>query len=158
MNLERAIAIAVDGHRGAVDKAGAPYILHPLRVMMALSTEEERIVGVLHDVPEDTATTFDDLRREGFSEAVLTALAAVTKTPADEAPETATAEARDRLYFAFVARAAGHPIARRVKIADIRDNLDASRMNRVTPRDAERLDRYVRALRFLETGVLPDRA
>lgn len=155
MNLERAIEIAVEGHKGAVDKAGAPYIMHPLRVMMALSTDEERIVGVLHDVPEDTATTLEDLRREGFSETVLAALTAVTKTPADEAPGRATAEERDRLYFRFVARAAENPLARRVKMADIRDNLDASRMTRVSQHDAERLDRYVRALRFLETGISP---
>src|SRR6202034_2035323 len=77
--LERAIAIAVEGHSGQVDKAGEPYILHPLRVMLNCATAEERIVGVLHDVVEDCpGWTFERLREEGFSDTVLTALDAVT--------------------------------------------------------------------------------
>lgn len=65
-SLERAIAIAARAHEGQVDKAGMPYILHPLRVMLAVRTPEERIVAVLHDVLEDTAVSIEDLRAEGF--------------------------------------------------------------------------------------------
>ena len=66
MNLERAIEIAVEAHKGAKDKGGNPYVLHPLRVMLSLRTEEERMVGVLHDVVEDSEWTFQQLVAEGF--------------------------------------------------------------------------------------------
>ena len=75
--LERAIAIAATAHTGQVDKGGAPYILHPLKVMLRMNTLEERIVAVLHDVVEDCGVSLDDLRGEGFSEEVLAAIAAV---------------------------------------------------------------------------------
>ena len=85
MNLQRAIEIAAEAHRGQTDKAGAPYLLHPLRVMMPLETDDERIVGVLHDVVEDgPGWTFKRLEEEGFSPTVLDALRLVTKRPEDE--------------------------------------------------------------------------
>jgi len=84
MNLERAIEIAVSAHKGAVDKGGQPYILHPLAVMMSLKTDAEKIVGVLHDVVEDTDWTFEALKQEGFSEDIIEALQSVTKS--DKAP------------------------------------------------------------------------
>jgi (p)ppGpp synthase/HD superfamily hydrolase len=138
MNLARAIEIAVAAHRGQTDKSGAPYILHPLRVMFALATDEERIVGVLHDVVEDSAWTLAQLAAEGFSPTVLAAVEAVTRSP-DDAD-----------YAAFIARAASTPIARAVKRADLLDNLNASRLSRVGPAEAERLDRYLLALAALD--------
>src|SRR5271156_7208944 len=79
-NLERAIAIAAEAHAGQVDKAGAPYVLHPLRMMLRVSSLDERIVAVLHDVCEDCpGWTFDRLRAEGFSDHIIEALDAVTK-------------------------------------------------------------------------------
>lgn len=140
-DLERAIAISVDAHRGAVDKAGAPYILHPLRVMLAQTTNEARIVGVLHDVVEDSAWTLEALRDEGFSETVLQALAAVTKRP-DE-------KVSDEGYERFVRRAATHPIGRTVKLADLQDNADLSRIAEPTPKDVARVARYRRAIAAL---------
>ena len=131
--LERAIEIAARAHAGQVDKAGQPYILHPLRVMLAVRGDRSRIVAVLHDVVEDTSWTFEELREAGFSEEILDALGAVTKREGEE-------------YFAFVARAASNPVARPVKVADIRDNLDLSRITQPTARDHERLDRYRAAL------------
>ena len=78
--LERAIAIAAEAHAGQFDKGGNPYILHPMRVMLSLRTEEEQIVGVLHDVCEDCpGWDLERLRREGFSETIVVALASVTK-------------------------------------------------------------------------------
>jgi (p)ppGpp synthase/HD superfamily hydrolase len=65
--LERAIEIAVEAHKGQVDKGGSPYILHPLRVMMSVNGESEKIVAVLHDVVEDSVWTFDALLAEGFA-------------------------------------------------------------------------------------------
>lgn len=132
-SLEKAIAIAARAHEGQVDKAGMPYILHPLRVMMAVRTSEERIVAVLHDVLEDTDVSLDDLRAQGFSERVLTALGSVTKREGEEYPE-------------FVQRAIADPIGRRVKLADLLDNSDLSRIPNPTPRDLERMKRYRRAI------------
>jgi (p)ppGpp synthase/HD superfamily hydrolase len=136
--LERAISIAAEAHAGQADKAGERYILHPLRVMLALSTDDERIVGVLHDVVEDCAGwSFDRLRAEGFSEAVVSGIAAVTRNS-------------DEDYFAFVRRAAQHPIGRTVKLADLRDNSNFERIAKPSAADRERLDRYRRAIDMLD--------
>ena len=87
MNLERAVSIAVAAHKGQTEKAGAPYILHPLRVMQSLDTDLERIVGVLHDVVEDgPGWSFERLEAEGFGADVIEALRLVTKRPAGNAP------------------------------------------------------------------------
>jgi (p)ppGpp synthase/HD superfamily hydrolase len=134
--LERAIAIAAAAHAGQVDKSGAPYILHPLRVMLRLQTDEERIVAVLHDVVEDCDWSIDDLRAEGFSPAVLRGIDSVTKREGED-------------YDAFVARAAADPIGRRVKLADLHDNSDPTRIANPTDRDRARLEKYQRAIRFL---------
>ena len=72
--LERAIALAAQAHEGQVDKAGAPYILHPLRMMLSVDTPEARVAAVLHDVVEDTPVSLEELRVEGFSEAVIGAV------------------------------------------------------------------------------------
>ncbi|HNR37929.1 MAG TPA: HD domain-containing protein [Acidobacteriota bacterium] len=137
-SLERAIEIAARGHAGQTDKAGAPYILHPLRVMLRLETLEERIAGVLHDVIEDCGWTLDSLRAEGFSETVLAALAAVTKR-AGEA------------YEDFVLRAAAHPVGRRVKLADLEDNCDLARIAAPTDRDRARIEKYRRAIALIRS-------
>jgi hypothetical protein len=137
--LARAIEIAVTAHAGQTDKAGAPYVLHPLRVMLALQGDTDRIVGVLHDVIEDCpGWTPDRLRGEGFSDAVLDALAHVTKLPGGED------------YPAFIARCCRNPVARRVKRADLLDNLDVRRLPEVTERDRQRLNRYLAALEQLD--------
>ncbi len=140
--LERAIALAVESHAGQVDKAGYPYILHPLRVMLSQTSTEQRIVGVLHDVVEDCDVSFDDLETMGFSTAVIEALRAVTKRPEEEGS--------DEGYRAFVVRAAANPIGRRVKKADLLDNLDITRLRELTEKDSRRVSRYLRALRYLK--------
>lgn len=135
--LERAIAIAAMAHAGQVDKAGQPYILHPLRVMLRMEDELERIVAVLHDVVEDTPVTLEQLAREGFSEEILQAIEALTKRPGET-----------RLQAAV--RAAQHPVARRVKLADVADNMDLSRIPNPTEQDYARLQEY-EAVRLLLT-------
>ena len=144
MNLQRAIEIAVEAHRSQSDKAGAPYILHPLRVMMSVETEEERIVAVLHDVVEDgPGWTFERLEEEGFPSLVIDALRLVTKRPEDQGDD-------EESYLRFVLRTLTNPMARRVKIADIRDNLNATRLKDLTEKDRLRMNRYLAALRVLE--------
>lgn len=131
--LERAIAIAAKAHEGQIDKAGAPYILHPLRVMLRVATNEERITAVLHDVVEDCGVSLEALRAGGFSGIVIDAIDSVTMRP--EGP-----------YETFVRRAASNPIGRRVKLADLEDNSDLSRIAKPTPRDHERIAKYRRAI------------
>lgn len=147
--LEHAIAIAAKAHAGVLDKASAPYILHPLRVMLRMQTDEERIVAVLHDVVEDTGWTFDQLAAEGFSRAVLDALESVTKRPEDEdGPSDDTASKLER-YMGFIARAARNEIGRKVKVADLEDNMDLSRIADPTAKDFARVAKYRRAADFL---------
>jgi (p)ppGpp synthase/HD superfamily hydrolase len=139
-DLEEAIRIAAEAHRGQRDRAGAPYILHPLRMMLRMRTDAERIAAVLHDVVEDTAWTLDDLRARGFPAGVLAAVDALTRRPGEA-------------YDAFVERAAAHPVARRVKLVDLEDNLDLRRLDAVTADDLERIDRYLRAFRRLSADA-----
>lgn len=152
-SLSRAIEIAVEAHAGAVDKAGAPYILHPLRVMLSLESEVERIVGVLHDVVEDggPAWTFERLAFEGFSEEVIEALGSVSKLPENEDVYGDSIETKRDRYLAFVRRAGANPVGRRVKLADLEDNLNVSRLPQVDPKDAARLSKYLDARRLLCT-------
>jgi (p)ppGpp synthase/HD superfamily hydrolase len=134
--LEDAIQIAVAAHRGQRDKNGAEYILHPLRVMFRLRNENEMIVAILHDVVEDSDWTIEALRGRGFPEEILAAVDALTRRS-------------EETYEQFVDRAAAHPLARRVKLADLEDNMDARRMREVGTREAERLNRYLAAWRKL---------
>jgi len=136
--LERAIAIAATAHAGQVDKGGAPYILHPLKVMLRMTTLEERIVAVLHDVVEDCGISLDDLRKEGFSEEVLSAIESVTKVPGES-------------YEDFVERAAQNPIGRAVKLADLEENSDLSRIASPSWEELERIEKYRRAIGRLRT-------
>lgn len=139
--LERAIAIAVENHAGQVDKAGAPYVLHPLRVMHQMDTESEQIVAVLHDVVEDTGTTFDELRQEGFDDEVLEGIDSVTRRDEES-------------YDDFILRAAANPIGYKVKMADLLDNLDMRRIKQATEKDFKRLSKYKDALNTLKS-MLP---
>jgi hypothetical protein len=141
--LEHAIALAAKAHEGQTDKADAPYILHPLRMMLRLSSLEEQITAVLHDVVEDCGWSFNDLRDEGFTDAVIAAVDSVTRRP-------------EETYEAFVLRAAANPIGRRVKLADLNDNCDLSRISNPTTRDYERIEKYKRAIaviRQLDSGT-----
>ena len=138
MNLERAIEIAVNAHKGVTDKGGNPYIVHPLRVMMSLKSDNEKIVGVLHDVVEDAEDwDFERLKEEAFSEEVLDGLRSVTKTSEEED------------YNEFVQRALTNEIGRAVKIADIRDNLDVTRIGELRQKDMNRLNKYKNAPKVL---------
>ncbi len=137
MNLERAIQIAVEAHAGAKDRGGKAYILHSISVMMRCETDEEKIVAILHDVVEDTDWTFEALREEGFTETIIEALKTVTKHSEDED------------YDEFIQRSLKNEIGRKVKIADLRENLDVTRIGELTDKDIERINKYKRALKTL---------
>ena len=134
--LERAIEIAARVHAGQVDKGGAPYILHPLRVMLRVAPGAQQIVAVLHDVVEDSEVTFEDLEREGFSTEVISGLRAVTKVEGES-------------YEDFVARAALDPVGKAVKLADLMENSDLSRIAEPSQKDLERVAKYGRAIEYL---------
>jgi guanosine-3',5'-bis(diphosphate) 3'-pyrophosphohydrolase len=139
--LERAIEIAVKAHAGQVDKAGAPYVLHPLRVMLRVSGELDMMAAVLHDVVEDgPGWTFERLASEGIPAEVVEALSFLTKRPDEESD-----------YSLFIRRAASNPIARRVKLADLEDNMDIGRIAHPTEKDLARTEKY-RAAHALLTG------
>ena len=133
--IETAIALAASAHSGQVDKAGEPYIFHALRVMLRVTTAEQRIAAVLHDVVEDTAVTFEDLRAHGFADTVVQAVRALTKLPGES-------------RLAAAERAAANPIALVVKLADNAENMDLSRIANPSEKDFARLAEYqaVRAL------------
>jgi predicted RNase H-like nuclease len=137
-DLEDAIALAALAHRGQRDKGGAPYILHPLRLMLRMETDVERVVALLHDVVEDTPYTLDALQRLGYPAEVVAAVDALTRRR-DEGES----------YEDFIRRVRENPLAARVKIADLEDNLELARIPDPRPADLERLARYRRALEVL---------
>lgn len=137
-NLERAIQIAVAAHAGQTDKVGNPYILHTLTVMFKLSTEAEMIVGVLHDVIEDTDVDAKYLREQGFSNEIVSAIQAMT-------------HADNESYEDYVQRVSENPIAIRVKLADLEHNMDVRRLTNsdLNGKFDERIRRYHKAWHFL---------
>lgn len=127
--LEVAIQKALTGHYGQVDKGGAPYFLHPLRVMMKMKDYPRMAAAVLHDLVEDTFTTLDDLRRLGMPEEVVEAVDALTKRKGED-------------YEDYLKRVEANEIARDVKLADLQDNMRLDRLLAVTEKDLKRVAKY----------------
>ena len=132
----KAAKIAYTAHAGQYDKAGYPYFMHPYHLADGFSDEESVIVALLHDVVEDTDLTLEDLKREGFSDEVIAALSLLTHV-------------KGVPYLEYVARIAENPLARRVKIADLRHNTDVTR-GADTPHFAKKREEcYYPALKLL---------
>lgn len=127
--LNKAIEIAAKAHAGQIDKGGAPYILHPLRVMLNCESEAAKVCAVLHDVIEDTDITLDDLRAEGFTDEIITILDCLTKREGES-------------YDYFIDRVLTNEIACRVKLADLTDNMDLTRIQNPTVKDEECIKKY----------------
>jgi len=134
--LERAIEIAAGAHAGQKDKVGQPYILHCMRVMMKLAKANDRIVAALHDVVEDTLWTLPKLRQEGFPASVVNAVDAITHREGEN-------------YDDYIKRLGANAIARRVKLADLSDNMAHTRQMQHSDRTAEELKRYDKAVKYL---------
>ncbi|MEK1855450.1 MAG: GTP pyrophosphokinase [Phyllobacterium sp.] len=132
-SLEHAISIAASAHAGHLADDKEPYIFHPLRVMLALDTQDERIVGVLHDVVEKTAWSLDNLRSEGLPGHILEAIDSVSRRQGEE-------------YFDFVRRTRENGLGRRVKIADLKDNIEKVKLHLEDPTAREKLAKYEEAL------------
>lgn len=134
--LEKALVIATEAHEGQKDKAGAPYIFHPIRVSNRCKTDEERIVAILHDTIEDTDVTPDYLLSEGFPKNIVEAILSVTRNEGES-------------YNDFILRSKLNPIGRQVKIHDLEDNMDITRLSQLTEKDLERLNKYLKSYRTL---------
>lgn len=130
--IEDAIRLALDKHHGQTDKSGAPYILHPLRVMAMMHADTERIVAILHDVVEDSDVTLDNLREMGYSEEIVEAIDHLTRREGES-------------YEAFIQRIKPHPLAVRVKLGDLQDNMDIRRNAELDDKALERFQRYKKA-------------
>jgi (p)ppGpp synthase/HD superfamily hydrolase len=139
VTLERAIRIATEAHEGQKDKAGAPYILHVLRVMLSMTSDAERIVAVLHDVVEDTPWTLDALRAEGFGADIVAAIGCLTHREGET-------------YDAFIQRVSTNDMSRRVKLADLADNANLSRFQAPTEQDRARVLKYEKAMQLLKAS------
>jgi len=137
--LQDAIGLGRQVHHGQLDKAGKPYIEHVLRVVSYLDAADDKIVGALHDVLEDSAYTAESLRRLGYPERIVRAVECLTKQD-------------DEDYDHYIGRVMQDAIARRVKIADLKDNMDMARIAAPRAVDWERLAKYRRALQYLMTS------
>lgn len=135
-NAITAIIIASLYHEGQVDKGGNDYILHPLRVMSKANTINEKIVAVLHDIIEDTSCSFECLRCCGFSNEILNAIDALSRRD-------------NETYFEFIGRCKENELARIVKILDIKDNMDLTRIDNPSEQDLKRVKKYAKALEIL---------
>jgi len=136
--IEVALQRALQAYGGKLDKGGKPYILHPLRLMARLNDPVGQCVALLHDVIEDSDTTADDLRADGFPESVVSAVEVLTRR-------------RGESYEAFIDRIRVHPLARKVKLLDIEDNLNLLRLSAVTETDLKRAAKYHRAWMRLDS-------
>ena len=136
MNLEEqlrnAVFISIKAHNKQLDRNGQPYICHPFRVMEAGQTIEEKIVGVLHDVIEDTPLTLTDLSAKGFSEEIIDAVHALSKLEQES-------------YDHYIGRIKRNNLAVRVKLNDLTDNMDLRRLNELSDNDIERIRKYLKA-------------
>lgn len=136
--LEEARALAMRAHKDQVDKAGAPYFSHPERVANRCQTDDEKIVAYLHDTIEDTFVSEELLEEMGFPQAIVEAVLAVTRKDGES-------------YEDFVARAKKNPIGRQVKIHDLEDNMDITRLPDLNDEDSLRLKKYLKAYHYLKS-------
>ena len=134
--LELALSIATEAHRGQFDKAGVDYIEHPIYVASQVDTEEEKAVALLHDVIEDSPVSAEGLLQAGLPETVVTAVQVLTKK-------------KEQDYQTYLETVKKNPLARVVKLADLKHNSDLSRLSSITEKDRERLKKYKKAIDFL---------
>lgn len=130
--LGHAMHIAIKAHGRQLDRNNQPYIGHPFRVMDAGQTLEEKIVGVLHDLIENTNLTLTDLSTEGFSEEIIDAVHALSKLNNED-------------YIHYIERVKRNDLAVRVKLNDLTDNMDLRRLKKLTNDDVVRMRKYLDA-------------
>ena len=134
---KKALQLCYEAHKDQLDKSGMPYVFHPFHLAEQMETEETTIVALLHDVVEDTDYTLSDLRKMGFAQTVIDALSLLTHDPEVE-------------YIDYVLAIKENPIAKIVKLADLRHNSDLSRLDTVDERALVRSEKYGKAIQLLE--------
>lgn len=134
--IDKALQIACQAHAGQVDKAGQPYILHPIRLALNFKHETLQIIALLHDVVEDSDVSLQHLSEIGFDEEIIKAIDALTKRD-------------DEKYEDFIDRVSKNSLATQVKLSDLKDNMDVTRLKHLNEKDFERLQRYQKAYAFL---------
>ena len=132
-----ALKLCFEAHKEQLDKSNMPYVFHPFHLAEQMETEETTVVALLHDVVEDTEYTIEDLKNMGFSEEITDAIALMTHAP-------------DVEYMDYVRAIKENPIAKAVKLADLRHNSDLTRMDVVDERALRRNEKYARAIALLE--------
>ncbi len=137
-NTKKALKLCFEAHKNQVDKSGLPYVFHPFHLAEQMQDEETTIVALLHDVVEDTDFTLDDLKKQGFSNEIIEAIALMTHSP--EIP-----------YMDYVAQIKTNPIARAVKLADLRHNSDLTRLDTIDEKALQRVQKYKKAMELLES-------
>ncbi|MFX3631337.1 MAG: GTP pyrophosphokinase [Candidatus Pristimantibacillus sp.] len=137
-DLKQAITLAATMHDGQYDKGGNPYIIHPLRIMLKAQDDESRIVAVLHDIVEDTEITFDKLKKLGFSDKIVAAIDSLTKRDCES-------------YDEFIQRVKLNELGTTVKLLDIEDNKDLTRIPNPSQKDYERVAKYEKAILDLKS-------
>lgn len=133
---KKALRLSFEAHKEQLDKSGMPYVYHPFHLAEQMEDEDTTVVALLHDVVEDTQYTTDDLRAMGFSGAVCDAIALMTHDPAIS-------------YLDYISQIKPNPIARAVKLADLRHNSDLTRLDRVDEKALERVKKYKAAIALL---------
>lgn len=128
--------IAYRAHEGQTDKAGVPYIFHPIHIAEQMDSEESCVVALLHDVIEDSDITLEILSKY-FNDDIITALRVLTKKENDD-------------YVMYIKRVKTNKLATKVKIKDLEHNRDLTRLDEVTDKDRKRSLKYWQAIRYLE--------
>lgn len=134
---KRALKLCFAAHRDQTDKSGLPYVFQPFHLAEQMPDELTTVVAPLHDVVEDTPYTLEDLAKLGFPQKVLSTLARLTHDPSVP-------------YLDYVAALKEDPIARQVKLADLRHNSDLTRLDHVDEKARQRAEKYAAAIRLLE--------
>lgn len=132
-----ALKLCFEAHKDQIDKSGMPYVFHPFHLAEQMTDEDTTVVALLHDVVEDSDCTLDDLRKMGFNDRVVTAIGLMTHDPSVP-------------YMDYVAKIETNPIAKAVKLADLKHNSDMSRLDNITPYDESRAAKYKEAIALLE--------
>ena len=137
--IKKAFNIAYSAHHGQYDKSGMPYIFHPVHLAERMSSEEEIIIALLHDVVEDSKISIEELKKEGIDDNILEAISLLTHDKSED-------------YMEYIKKIKNNPLACSVKIADLTHNSDISRIDNPSVKDYERLEKYKKALDILRNN------
>lgn len=133
---KKALKLCFEAHKNQLDKSGMPYVFHPFHLAEQMQSEETVVVALLHDLVEDSNYTLEDLKEMGFPKSVVDAIELMTHTS-------------DKEYMDYIALIKNNPIARTVKLADLKHNSDISRLDTVTEKDLKRVEKYAAAIELL---------